>query len=929
MPTELRPARLMPPAATTTAAAAEKTAQKEFYPEISNTPDLPVIKWSLIGGTAPGLPDTPAGDLPKADAVVITWAEPEWAALQHVFCGSGQSMPYSSRNQPSWPGWQKYDKDMPAGAGSDWAYWGYYRLVTMGTKNVLLFKSNTHLAARNGQANLSAMITRILGTVQPGLLLSVGTAGGTITTDHVGTVNTVNAGTMYSSSTPEPGWKTYSNAWQAGWQVIDEPAFAQLLFPIPTIASDLNTILTQFNAFYHTSFALADVNVGGLDMGDATPWLKNMTAAGAAGGAAADTSLLTATSFVVGTSDGNFSDFACIEMDDAVIAEACQGSTTQFGFIRNISDPVQNVALPTTTDRVNWGSAIYHAYGFYTSYNGALAAWGMLSADAASHGSMDGAASHQRLEDSYRVVRQGATATGQANPYSSLEVSLKLRRKKNLPELHGRPEQAMTREELAGNYGASQQDIDKVIEVFGKFGLHLIQSNAATRTVRFSGTVTEMEKAFLVKLFNYSHPEGSYRGRVGYVQVPGAVKDIVVGVFGLDNRRIARRKKPPVIVGHAKAAPSAQASWYIPSQLATHYNFPPGDGSGQTVGLLEFGGGYFPADLQQFCKLADIENVPTVVPISTDGTSVSAKDGAEGEVMMDIEVVAGVCPKSTIAVYFAEWSEHGWITALDAATQDSKNNPGVISASWGAPEDTDIWTKQAITQFNETLMDAANLGITVCIAAGDDGSSDADTRDGHAHVDFPGSSPYVLSVGGTTIPKNGTPQRDIVWFEGDGLRAGNGGSTGGGVSTVFQRPSWQAGIDIPSVNPGSIVGRCIPDLSANADWNASPYLLVVDGGSQPNGGTSAATPLVASLIALINAKLPSGKRVGYLTPVLYQKNGSPVTTVGSTSCIDVVSGDNNTAKVGGYKASVGYDAVSGWGVPNGMALLSLLQGGAV
>jgi nucleoside phosphorylase len=92
----------------------------------------------------------------------------------------------------------------------------------------------------------------------------------------------------------------------------------------------------------------------------------------------AGTPLITADSFVVGTSDGKYDHFACIEMDDAIIAEACQGSGTQFGFVRNISDPVQNVALPVK-DQGNWGSAIYDSYGLYTSYNGALAAWAMLS----------------------------------------------------------------------------------------------------------------------------------------------------------------------------------------------------------------------------------------------------------------------------------------------------------------------------------------------------------------------------------------------------------------------------------------------------------------------------------------------------------------------------------------------------------------------
>src|SRR5262249_52803267 len=142
-------------------------------------------------------------------------------------------------------------------------------------------------------------------------------------------------------------------------------------------------------------------------------------------------------------------------------------------------------------------------------------------------------------------------------------------------------------------------------------------------------------------------------------------------------------------------------------------------------------------------------------------------------------------------------------------------------------------------------------GITVCVASGDDGSSDAD-MDGHAHVDFPTSSQYVLSVGGTTIRHKGGTSPDVVWFEGTGLRETKGGSTGGGISTVIHRPSFQSGIPVSSVNPGAIKGRIVPDLSANADWNASPYLLVVDNGAEGNGGTSAASPLVASLIALIN-----------------------------------------------------------------------------
>jgi kumamolisin len=524
---------------------------------------------------------------------------------------------------------------------------------------------------------------------------------------------------------------------------------------------------------------------------------------------------------------------------------------------------------------------------------------------------------------SERKPLPGAVATGRANAHATITVSLKLRRKKALPKVTGRPAVTLTRQQLADEFGAAQTDIDAVVRTFAPFGLKAIEANPATRTVKLSGPVAAMEQAFQVKLFNYSHPRGDYRGRVGAVSVPAAVKDVVQGVFGLDSRRVARDRRELAQAKQRRHMMSVPSAWYVPAELATHYDFPAGDGGGQTVALLEFGGGYFSSDLAGFCQLANIAPPPTVTAISTDGTPTDAKDGAEGEVMLDIEVIAGVCPKAGIAVYFAQFTEQGWITAIDAAVHDQTNDPGVLSASWGEAEDIDIWTTSAMNQVNDTLQEAALVGMTICIAAGDDGSSDA-VLDGQAHVDFPASSPYVLAVGGTTIPVKGGSTPDVVWKEGDGLRSDNGGSTGGGVSTVFARPDWQAGIAIEPINAGAILGRCMPDLAANADWNASPYLLYVDGAAQPNGGTSAASPLVAALIALINAA--QGRRVGYLTPVLYQANPGTSGTVGAAGCVDVQSGDNITATVGGFVAGAGYDACSGWGTPNGQALAQTLAG---
>ncbi len=130
---------------------------------------------------------------------------------------------------------------------------------------------------------------------------------------------------------------------------------------------------------------------------------------------------------------------------------------------------------------------------------------------------------------------------------------------------------------------------------------------------------------------------------------------------------------------------------------------------------------------------------------------------------------------------------------------------------------------------------------------------------------------------------------------------------------------------VPSVNPGQFSGRILPDVAANADWDASPYLLVVDGQAQPNGGTSAASPLWAGLITRLNAQRGSGNRLGYLTPTLYQsQNGAGSAAIGAVGCTDVISGENATGRAEGYAATVGYDAASGWGIPNGTRLAAAL-----
>jgi|HubBroStandDraft_1064217.scaffolds.fasta_scaffold08429_3 kumamolisin len=527
-------------------------------------------------------------------------------------------------------------------------------------------------------------------------------------------------------------------------------------------------------------------------------------------------------------------------------------------------------------------------------------------------------ATHVELTGPKRMHRSGAEVLGRSDRHEWCQITVKVRRKAELPEpVAGQA--VLTRAQAATDHGADPADLAAVTAMANNYGLKVVSQNAATCSVKLAGPVEAMEKAFQVHLFRVKHGSRYYRGRVGSLFIPKELEHKVVGVFGLDTRPMARhRASGPQ--SSRKGIPAADTRpWYLPQELAAAYGFPDNDGSGQTIGIIELGGQYVASDLHLFGQLAGLASLPTVNVINAETVTSDSQtdDDFISEVMLDIEVAAAVCPGATIAVYFSNFTEQGWVDVIDSALNDTQNNPGVLSISYGLAEGTETWTPQAMSAVNDAMKEAAGRGIPVCISAGDDGSDDQ-VGDGPAHVDFPASSPYVLCVGGTTLPKSGA---ETVWFEGDGLRKDHGGSTGGGVSSVYPPPAWQSGIDIRSVNPGAPAGRCVPDVSANAAQGTG-YLLVAQGAQAVAGGTSAATPLWAALIARL---LHAGKKIGFLTPLFYQPNEKTAgQTLGAAACNDITSGSNATAKAGGYTAGPGYDAVTGWGSPRGDKLAELL-----
>ncbi len=523
--------------------------------------------------------------------------------------------------------------------------------------------------------------------------------------------------------------------------------------------------------------------------------------------------------------------------------------------------------------------------------------------------------SRYMIPGSERHALAGARSVGVVSPDERIEVSVRLRPKSGarglgdggtLEDKLPAQRQYLSREDYASQHGADPAEIAKVAEFATAHQLVVVESNAARRTVMLSGTASALSAAFGTSLEQFEHDGGSYRGRTGALSVPSDLAEIVEGVFGLDNRPVASPHFQ-MLNPEGVAASRQVAASFTPVQLAKLYNFPTGvDGTGQCVAIIELGGGFKPADIKTYfdgLKLA----TPNVKAISVDSATnhPTNSNSADGEVMLDIEVVAAVAPKATIAVYFAPNTNKGFLDAITTAIHDTVNKPSVISISWGSAESN--WTGQAMTQFDQAFQAAAAMGITVCVAAGDSGSADS-VSDGKPHVDFPASSPFALGCGGTKLTASGTTISDeVVWNENPTTSA-----TGGGVSAFFALPSYQQRANVPPAAVTHKPGRGVPDVAGDADPN-SGYQVRVDGKNFVIGGTSAVAPLWAGLCALMNQKI--GKPVGYLNPLLY---GS---LAGKGLTRDITSGNN-----GSYSARAGWDPCTGWGSPNGAKLLAALGG---
>jgi len=458
----------------------------------------------------------------------------------------------------------------------------------------------------------------------------------------------------------------------------------------------------------------------------------------------------------------------------------------------------------------------------------------------------------------------------------------------------------LTRRAFAAQFGAMPSDIARIRQFALRHGFRIGDVSVPRRMLRLSGPTSALAEAFGVHRVIRSKGAISWNSYTGYLSVPGELADCITCVLGFNERPLERGGGAHRLGDDAVTATTPIAS-YTPREVAGLYSFPPADGHGQSIGVIALGGGYLESDLRTFFRQSHLPK-PRFTSVSVSGARNSPRGTSaafDGEVTGDIETIGALVPRSRIAVYFAPNSDAGFLNAVATAVHDPRQEISVLSISWGEAEVH--WEVQTMRALNDTMMEAAILGVTVCCASGDNGSF-ADTYDKKPRVCFPASSPYVLACGGTTLlAKRSRIRSESVWHNATG-------ASGGGVSTVFPIPSWQRLSRVPPA-PNGYRGRGLPDVAANADPRTG-YRFFALGHWHVNAGTSASAPLWTGLTARINQL--SGTPIGFLAPVLYGKY-EPLVRAGAVRRI--TKGNNGT-----YRARHGWDCCTGVGVPHGSKL---------
>jgi len=459
-------------------------------------------------------------------------------------------------------------------------------------------------------------------------------------------------------------------------------------------------------------------------------------------------------------------------------------------------------------------------------------------------------------------------------------------------------------------FSPTQEQVDSVAKYLSSTGLTVTGIADNRLAVDATGSAEQVQRAFGTTLSQWHDGtlDKDFTANDAAPHLPAKVASLVSGVAGLNDHYTRHHSH---VRGTSPHVGSGPAGGYTPAELRGAYNVNPlisggTDGAGQKVAMFEFAA-YQQANITAYDQKFSLGS-PTPTVHSVDGGTTTLGD-AQVEVELDIEVAHAIAPKANVLVYEAPNTDAGELDMWNALVSD---NVPVISSSWGLCE-LDR-TSGNLTSIDNVAKQAAAQGQSFLSAAGDSGAYDCE-RDGTANttklaVDYPGSDPYVTSIGGTklSLGSGNTYGSETTWNESGGW------SGGGGISNTFAKPTWQTGSGVQAS-----AKRQVPDVSAAAA--SGEYAIYSQGSWTTVGGTSAATPLWAGYLALYNQKaIAAGKaRIGFANPALYQLAAS---SSYPTAFHDVKSGTNRN-----YSAAANFDLASGWGSFNADSMTTALLGG--
>lgn len=517
-----------------------------------------------------------------------------------------------------------------------------------------------------------------------------------------------------------------------------------------------------------------------------------------------------------------------------------------------------------------------------------------------------------------------------SNPtHDLIYINFYIRRKNPLELDLSQPVAPLSYDVWSDQYSAAPHDLNQVEIALEAYGLQIIKSDPAHRVIIAAGRPAQFEVLFQTSFHYAPHIDGNYYHYMeeSNIVLPDEIKGLVVGILGHDTRQRHRR--------HNTFSTQLEKQYkdsVTPSEVAKAYNFPTTSlGEGQTIAILELGGGYQTKALQHYFSEMGIESIPNIRRFTVDGAQNNTSAPATEEIYLDIEIIASIARKADIQVWFTneKLGIKGIVDGIQQIISHNSHNIGnlVISYSWGGPEISPHGAPSySLTPINEALKDAASMGVTICASAGDHGSNCGFQKmNGHppydpklAYVESFASNPHALACGGTTLHLNddSTIKSEVVWND------GNNWGTGGGVSAVYAVPAYQsgAGLDPKTINDGHAAGRGVPDVCGNADpktgYLVSQPALFGTQQIRPVGGTSAVAPLWAALIAIMNGTVQKELKrpIGFINPLLYKLERSAFN--------DITEGNNGTYENKGYEAAEGWDQCTGLGSPNGTEILN-------